>query len=283
MEFNKYFYHFMCLSADLIYLTWLISGLVDSKMVKQIIYFCSIYIFITLACVIGYFFLGANYAIELGINQGNTAKWLRADLIAIFSAVGVFLAPVAVLLGLHEWKKQKKLVSRIDALEQYKNYISDYNKELISYQMSKFWFNLNYKNEKTNKDNFERFRVNTNKIVITFFHEVMNKKIYFNDSEIDLFEKYINDFYTIIQNLDRAELVVNTIFYGVPRPEILDNDRLQLYKCLYLLDPSCQHIKSNCTSAEDIKALEDFYKEQINNYINVFSEYIDSLLLQAYK
>lgn len=273
----------MCMSADVIYLTWLIVGLVGSKMVKQIIYFCSTYIFITLTCVIGYFFLGANYALELGLNQPNTAQWLRADLIAIFSAVGVFLAPVAVFLGFHEWKRQKKLVARIDALEQYKNYISEYSKELVSYQMSKFWFNFNYESKNVNKNNFEKFRVNTNKIVVNFFHEVMNKKIYFNESEIDLFEQYINNFYIIIENLDKAELVVNTIVYNIPRHEIINNDKLQLYKCLYLLDPSCQHIKSNCSSDEDMKALAEFSEKQINTYITVFSEYIDRLLLKAYK
>lgn len=282
MEFNDYFYYFICMSADIIYLTWLLRGLINLDMFKQILYFCSIYFFMTLFCLIGYFYLGENYGSDLGLEQLNAPKWARADIIAIFSAVGVFLAPIAVIIGFHEWKRQKKLVARIDALEKYKNFVADYNKELISYQMSSYWYNLQYGNSKVNKEKLNEFRVNANKVVITLFHEVMNKKIYFLEKELDNFETHINNFYIIYKNLDKADLIVESIAFKIPRPCVDSEDNLQVYKNLYLLDPSCQHIKSSC-SKEEMKILDEFSKVQIHNYLNGFSDYIDDLLLKAYR
>lgn len=283
MEFNEFFYYFICMSADIIYLTWLIRGLIDSDMFRQILYFCSIYFFITLFCVIGYFYLGANYGSDLGLVQSNAAKWARADIIAIFSAVGVFLAPIAVIIGFHEWKRQKKIVARIDALEKYKNFVSDYNKELISYQMSSYWYNLQYGNSKVNKEILNEFRDKANKIVITLFHEVMNKKIYFLENEIDKFEIYLNNFYQIYNNLNKADLIVESIALKLPRSCVDPQDNLQIFKHLYLLDPYCEFIKKNCNSDEKMKILDEFSKVHIHNYLNEFSEYIDDLLIKAYR
>lgn len=75
------------------------------KLLQKISIFIVIYIFLTLALTILYFYLGGLYSEDLGLNSKEVAKWSRYDLISIFLGVGAFMAPISVLLGFNIWKK----------------------------------------------------------------------------------------------------------------------------------------------------------------------------------
>lgn len=272
------------MSADVIYLTWIICVLIDSKMAKQIVYFCSIYIFITLASVIGYFSLGANFPIELGLTQDKTAQWLRADLIAIFSAVGVFLAPIAVIISFHNWLPQKHLEARIETIESCMKSVGELNKLLIAFQNSNYYFNLKYCENSKNTENFNKLKIEFNAICLNLFHEVVNKTIYFNKNEMDKINNFINALnFDLIQNLDQAQLVIDTIFFKLPRDSILTKEEYEFEKNLYLINPGCTDLKPDLTKETFKEEVKAYSVEKIHKYFDEFGYYLDSLLRESYK
>ncbi|HAV5317759.1 TPA: hypothetical protein JI043_12910 [Acinetobacter baumannii] len=92
---------------------------------KRIIVLILLYFLFFAFAVAGYFYLGHISSSELGIDSKQIPQWSRGDLIAIFAAVGALMAPIAVLFGLHDWKRQHLTGEKLKLLFEINELIGD--------------------------------------------------------------------------------------------------------------------------------------------------------------
>ncbi|EIY0852055.1 hypothetical protein MMD43_000348 [Acinetobacter baumannii] len=92
---------------------------------KRIIVLILLYFLFFAFAVAWYFYLGYISSSELGIDSKQIPQWSRSDLIAIFAAVGALMAPIAVLFGLHDWKRQHLTGEKLKLLFEINELIGD--------------------------------------------------------------------------------------------------------------------------------------------------------------
>lgn len=288
---NKYLYYFTCLVADLIYLIWFVWCMFfPKKLLQKIAIFIVVYIFLTLALTILYFYLGSLYAEDLGLNSKDVAKWSRYDLISIFLGVGAFMAPIAVLLGFDLWKRQLFETSKIKMLGELKNIVSKQREITAKYRLSDNAENLRNRedavfkaNEKKWSDEFENYRWEIMKILETdgFYIGVDSneiKKLYeLNNSTLD-----------IITKLESAAMQLRFCWIGnatidKQEDEKDQDDNTVILKRIFLISPTNICVKINLDRNPNLKEVfSDYEKEVIYKRLNDFYDYLNILLKEAY-
>lgn len=290
-EFNKYLFYFMCLVADIVYLIWITYFMFKSKLIRNIAIFSIIYITLTIGLVILYFYLGDKYPENLGLNGANVAKWSRYDLISIFSGVGVFMAPIAVLLGFNAWKKQQFESYKIKAIEEIKAILTKQHTITMNYRLYKdipsllFQSKINefQKNEDYWSDEFEKLRTD---IVCA----LQNNGFYFQDTNGTLKKLYDlnNGTLKIINNIEgRSFQLMQAILFDatiVPEDGEPDDQEFLKNKIIYLLNPTHFGLKRKLDADPNLKqACKDIELKEINIYFNEFFDYLNGLLTEVYE
>ena len=286
---NKYSYYFICLIADFIYLIWLMWYMFyPKKILQKIVIFILVYIFLTLALTIFYFYLGDSYPKELGLNTSNSAQWSRYDLISIFSGVGVFLAPIAVLFGFNIWKEQQFESSKIKAIESIKSILSD--QESITW---KFRLNANAslikdgkfkefdQREKEWSDSFEALRHNIMSVLI-------NSGFYFEKSILDNLYKLNNETIKLITELESTSFLLKGCWFGsgkIQPEEGEPNDQnILILKRIYLIEPTYLGIKYQLKRNNELKLMcEEFEKDRVLDPLTNYFNYLNKILEESYK
>lgn len=286
---NKYLYYFTCLVADLIYLIWFVWCMFfPKKLLQKIAIFIVVYIFLTLALTILYFYLGSLYPEDLGLNSKDVAKWSRYDLISIFLGVGAFMAPIAVLLGFDLWKKQMFVTAKIKA-------IGDLKKALIKQLdiLNKFWLedNVSLLEEGRNDPNVKiEYNQKFENLIDQFEDlrwEVKNllesDGFYFGIASSILSDLYkLHDqTYEIIAELDTASKNLKRFLWG--EVVVVENNKDEYYQALYFISPQgflIRKLKEQGRITEDdlIKDKND----KIVNKIQDFYEYLNQILSEIY-
>lgn len=290
-EFNKYLYYFMCLIADAAYLIWITYCMFYSKLLRNIVIFSIIYIVLTIGLIIFYFYLGDKDPEGLGLNVANTAKWSRYDLISIFSGVGVFMAPIAVLLGFNAWKKQQFESYKIKAIEEIKAILTKQHTITMEYRLYKdiasllFQSKINdfQKNEDQWSDEFEKFRIEiicalqNNGFYFQATHGVLQKLYDLNNGTLEIIKNIEGRGFQLMQ----AILMNATIFPEDGEP---DDQEFLKNKIIYLLNPTHLRLKSKLDADPKLKQVcTDIEHKEINIYFNAFFDYLNELLEKAYK
>lgn len=254
---------------------------------KNIIYQSLLFIFVYLAiffvCSWIYFFLGNTYADELGLTGQNVAKWSRADLISIFSGVGVFLAPVVVLWGFHTWKVQEKLKLRIEALRSFKRYIVQMYEQIYEFQKKEFYSDFRNGKQEIIKVNFNNFINNFTQLSLDLFSKMNNETAYFEETEIEEMVERINSLWLIIKNINDSKLIVETIEFSLPRESLLTGEEYEFEKNLYILDPYSTRLKKELQDPKIKEFLEEFSKDKLFKTLDEINLNIDNLLREIYK
>lgn len=277
--------------ADLIYLIWFVWCMFFSrKLLQKIAIFIVIYIFLTLALTILYFYLGGLYSEDLGLNSKDVAKWSRYDLISIFLGVGAFMAPIAVLLGFDLWKRQLFETSKIKMLGELKNIVSKQREITEKYRLSDNAENLRnlegavFKaNEKKWSDEFENYRWEIMKIL-----ETDGFYIGIDSNEIKKLYELNNSTLKIITDLESAAMQLEFCWIGnasIGKQEDekdLDENTVIL-KRIFLISPTNIYVKMNLDRNPNLKEIfSDYEKEVIYKKLNDFYDYLNILLKEAY-
>lgn len=292
MEFfsNKYLYYFTCLVADLIYLIWFMWYMFFSKkLLQKIVIFILVYVFLTLAFTILYFYLGSYYAEDLGITAINVAKWSRYDLISIFSGVGVFLAPIAVLLGFNIWKEQQFENSKIKAIESIKSILVEQESITLVYRLTnkvslikdgKFRQFEQIQSEWS--DSFEIFRRKIMSILSTsgfyFKEEELNQLYELNNKTINIYTELRSASFDLIAGLRKG---VGSI---MPKKGEPDDQNILTIKRIYLIEPNFLGLKPNFDENDELILMcKEFEKLNILDPSTNFVKYLNKILKEIYK
>lgn len=294
-NFNKYLYYFMCLLADSIYLIWIAYCMFNSKLLRNIAIFSIIYMTLTFGLIILYFYLGDIYSDSLGLNETSVAKWSRYDLISIFSGVGVFMAPIAVLLGFNAWKKQQFESSKIKTIESIKEVLTMQNNITNSFRLSRNCqlilsktdenWRVYENREREWSDQFEQYRMDISNIL-------QRNNFYFGKKSVITQKLYElnNNTLKIIHTIESSAFHVKGVMMGgtitsdKPEDENLDSDFL--YKrCLYILEPHYAGLKQfiDDEHAGYKVAFVEFEQKEIRDYFNQFFDFLNEILEQTYQ
>lgn len=279
----------MCLVADLIYLIWFVWCMFFSKkLLKKIAIFIVVYIFLTLALTILYFYLGSLYPEDLGLNSKEAAKWSRYDLISIFSGVGVFLAPIAVLFGFNIWKEQQFESSKIKAIEAIKAILSEQEKITWEYRLNNNAslikdgkFKEFDQREKEWSDSFEALRHNIVSILT-------NSGFYFDKSTLDNLYKLNNETIKLITELEDASFLLKGCWVGSgeiqPEKNEENDQNILIIKRIYLIEPTYLGIKYKLKENVELRLMcEEFEKDKISRPLTNFFNYLNEILKDAYR
>lgn len=290
-NFNKYLYYFMCLVADTVYLIWIAYCMFKSKLLRNISIFSIVYLALTFGLIILYFYLGDRYPENLGLNGTNAAKWSRYDLISIFSGVGVFMAPIAVLLGFNAWKKQQFESYKIKAIEEIKSILTKQHTITVNYRYDKDIASLLFqekiddfqKNEDQWSDEFERLRTEIYCVLQNngFYFQATNgaiQKLYdLNHSTLEIIENIEGRGFQLMQII----LMNATI---PPKDGEPDDQEFQKNKIIYLLNPTHLGLKRKLDADPKFnQACKDMEHKEIEIYFDTFFDYLNELLERAYK
>lgn len=286
---NKYLYYFTCLVADLIYLIWFLWCMFFSKkLLQKIAIFIVVYVFLTLALTILYFYLGSLYPDDLGLNSKEVSKWSRYDLISIFSGVGVFLAPITVLFGFNIWKEEQFESSKIKAIETIKSILSDQERITWEYRFNNNAslikdrkFNEFDQREKEWSDSFEVLRHNIVSVL-------KNSGFYFDKCTLDNLYEFNNETIKLITELEGASFLLKGCWVGAgdiqpEEGEINDQDIL-IIKRIYLIEPTYLGIKYRLKQNNELKLIcEEFEKDRILDPLTNYFNYLNKILKEYYK
>lgn len=257
--------------------------MLNKNIIYQSILFIIVYLSIFFLCSWIYFCIGNNYAEELALTGQNVAKWSRADIISIFSGVGVFLAPVVVLWGFHTWKVQEKLKLKIDALRSFKRYIIQMYEQIYEFQKKGFYSDFRKGNREVLKDNFNNFRNNFTQLSLDLFSKINNETAYFEVAEIDEIVERINSLWLVVKNINDSNLIVETIEFTLPRESLLTGEEYEFEKNLYILDPFTTRLQKDLKDPKIKAVLEQFSKDKLFKNLEELNLKIDRLLRDIYK
>lgn len=290
-EFNKYLYYFMCLVADTAHLIWIAYCMFNSKLIRNISIFSIIYLALTIGLIIGYFYLGDRFPESLGLSGGNIAKWSRYDLISIFSGVGVFMAPIAVLIGFNAWKKQQFETSKIRVIEDIKSILAKQNDSLKNYRLGKSVSLIN-NNEIENFKKLEKDWINEFENFRSQISCILQKdSFYFVLGSVEHLKLYDlnNKTFEIMDNLEAASADIISFKSSQKLLNLKDGEvetnQETLNKRMYLLQPMYIGLPFNYDKKQiDLKNIcIEFEIDQIYKYLDDFFDYLNTLLKEAYK
>ena len=258
------------------------------KLLQKIVIFILVYMFLTLSMIILYFYIGSLYSNDLGLNDSKTAQWSRYDLISIFSGVGVFLAPIAVLFGFNIWKEEQFESSKIKAIENIKSILSE--QESITW---KYRFNDNAslikdkkyeefdQREKEWSDSFEALRHNIASIL-------SNSGFYFEKDILDNLYKFNNETLKLISELNDASFLLKDCWCGggriQPEGNEIDDQEILIIKKIYLIEPTYLGIKYKFKKNNELELIcKEFEEDKLVKPLTNFSNYLNKILKEAYQ
>lgn len=290
-EFNKYLYYFMCLVADTVYLIWIAYCMFNSKLIRNITIFSIIYITLTIGLVIFYFYLGDRYPEGLGLNGTDVAKWSRYDLISIFSGVGVFMAPIAVLLGFNSWKKQQFESYKIRAIEEIKMILTKQHTITMDYRLQKDIVSLLYQKEINKFQEYEgQWSDEFKRLHIEIMCVLQNNGFYFQATNGVIQKLYDlnNSTLEILKNIEERgfQLMQTILMNATIQPEDGEPDDQEFIKnkIIYLLNPTHLGLKRKLDADPKFnQACIDMEHKEIEIYFDTFFDYLNELLERAYK
>ena len=280
----------MCLVADIIYLMWISYCMFSSKLFKNIAIFVISYLALTMLLFIVYFYLGDVYHEDLGLNTKDAAKWSRYDLISIFSGVGVFMAPIAVLIGFNAWKAQQFEASKIRVIEEIKSILTKQNDSLKNYRIGESVY-LIHNNEIEKFKKLEKDWINEFEGLRSQINCILQKdSFYFVLGSVEHLKLYDlnNKTIEIMDNLEEAS--ADIISFKTTKKLInlkdgeVETNRETLNKRMYLLQPTYMGLPFNYDKKQiDQKNIcIEFEKDQIYKHLDEFFDYLNELLKQAY-
>ncbi|EXI38821.1 hypothetical protein J647_1288 [Acinetobacter baumannii 846928] len=290
---STYLYYLLCIIADTVYLLWFAYCMFSSRLIRNIVLFTIIYFAVTIIIIWGYFYLGEIYPSQLGISNTNSVKWSRYDLISIFSGVGVFMSPIAVLIGFNAWKKQQFEASKIKAIEEMKRVLSKQKQLTDRYRLEgnaslikdRKWKEFDV-NEKNWSDEFEGYRWEIVDIL-------ERNSFYFGRDEgvIERLYELNNTTLEIINNLEGASFQLKSCWVGSGRispyagEDYEEKDQFELLlKRIYLIEPNHLLVKHHPRLDQKLKdSCKSYENNSIEKPFNDFYKYLNQLLKTLYE
>lgn len=261
----------------------------SKKLLQKIAIFILVYVFLTLALIILYFYLGSLYPEDLGLNDKNVAKWSRYDLLSIFSGVGVFLAPIAVLFGFNIWKEEQFESSKIKAIESIKSILVEQESITWVYRLSdkvSLIKDGKFKEfEKIESEWSDSFKILSRKIVsilsasgFYFEEEELNQLYELNDKTINIYTELKS------ASLDLHAGLRNGAGSITPKKGELNDENILIIKRIYSIEPNFGGIKLNLNQNDELRLeCKEFEKLKILDPLTNFSIYLNSILKEIYK
>lgn len=222
------------------------------------------------------------------INDISNSTSTRTDIIYIFTAVAGISAPISVLLGLNEWKKQHFITLKIQAIDNLK-------KTLIEQLdlLNDFWLEDNTALLTGGVNNFD-YKIKFNQryeMLVDRFESLRNKLknilecegFYFGIDSQDLKDlyKYHDDTYEVIVELDKAKDNLKNFLWNDFK--VVGSNKNQYYQSLYFISPNgflFQKLKEQRgINSEELKKQKQL---KIVSKIQVFYNFLNNKLNEIY-
>lgn len=260
----------------------------SKKLLQKIAIFIVVYVFLTLALTILYFYLGSLYPEDLGLNSNEVAKWSRYDLISIFLGVGAFMAPISVLLGFNIWKNEHFNIQKIKVVDELKSILIKQRKLL-----DKFWEKDIVKSmcsarkspeqQSEVQREFESVIKQFESLRMEIAEVLEEDGFYFGIDSLEIQKNYqfLDDLCQIIDELEISFSLLKKVIWD--EFAVTDHNKDEYYQALYFISPQGFSInKLKNQGRVNANNLSEQKKIKILSKINKFYKYLNDILHQIY-
>ncbi|KRI62320.1 hypothetical protein APC62_07445 [Acinetobacter pittii] len=195
------------------------------------------------------------------------------------------LAPISIFYGFRSWKIQLFDQSKINAVENIKKKVSEFNKVTLDYRLySRNLYLLLEKDETTFKKILKEWVEKAEFIRREIMSILEIDGIYFDSSknELKTLYKHNDNLLELINEIENAEFILFTCWIGSASPSPLENGEskeIVIYKYMYLLDPSSHYLKHKLSNKPEIlDRCQKFEDEIISTPIREFFKTLNEIL-----